>query len=105
MDIPNPNSLVPDIPDGLCNFILKACARDLTERYQNMTEVIADLKALAKALGLDHGDVISSNRKMATLFLLYSDEHRHILNQEMEEFCSKMQEMGVACKAADFKEI
>jgi hypothetical protein len=42
---------------------------------------------------------------MATLFLLYSDEHRHILNQEMVEFCSKMQEMGVACKAADFKEI
>ncbi|MBT8363702.1 MAG: protein kinase [Deltaproteobacteria bacterium] len=104
-DVPNPASLVTDLPDGLCNFILKACARGLTERYQNMTEVIADLKALAKALGLNHGDVISSNRKMATLFLLYSDEHRHILNQEMEEFCSKMQEMGVACKAADFKEI
>ena len=42
---------------------------------------------------------------MATSFLLYRDEHRHILNKEMEEFCTKMQEMGVACKAADFKEI
>ena len=35
-DVPNPASLVTDLPDGLCNFILKACARDLTERYQNM---------------------------------------------------------------------
>jgi serine/threonine protein kinase len=105
MDIPNPASMVPDIPDGLCNFILKACTRNLTERYQNMAEVIADLNSLAEELGLNHGGVISPNRKMATLFLLYRDEHRHILNEEMEKFCSKMQEMGVACKAADFKEI
>jgi CRP-like cAMP-binding protein len=105
IDIPNPAALVSNIPDGLCKFILKACARDLSERYQNMTEVIADLNPLAEELGLNNGDVISSNRKMATLFLLYTDEHRHILNKEMEEFCSKMQQMGVACKAADFKEI
>ena len=105
MDIPNPAALVPNIPSGLCNFILKACARDLTERYQNMTQVIADLNPLAEELGLNNSDAISSDRKMATLFLLYTDEHRHILNKEMEEFCARMQQMGVACKAADFKEI
>jgi CRP-like cAMP-binding protein len=105
MDIPNPAALVSNIPDGLCNLILKACARDLTKRYQNMTQVIADLSPLAEELGLNNNDVISSDRKMATLFLLYTDEHRHILNKEMEEFCSKMQKMGVACKAADFKDI
>lgn len=105
MDIPNPAALVSNIPDGLCNLILKACTRDLTERYQNMTQVIADLNPLAEELGLNKGDVISSDRKMATLFLLYTDEHRHILNKEMEEFCTKMQQMGVACKAADFKDI
>jgi CRP-like cAMP-binding protein len=105
MDIPNPADLVSNIPDGLCNFILKACARDLTERYQNMTQVMADLNPLAEELGLNNSEVISSDRKMATLFLLYTDEHRHILNKEMEEFCARMQQMGVACKAADFKEI
>jgi serine/threonine protein kinase len=105
MDIPNPSALVSNIPDGLCNFILKACARDLTERYQNMTQVMADLNPLAEELDLNNSDAISSNRKMATLFLLYTDEHRHILNKEMEEFCARMQQMGVACKAADFKEI
>jgi hypothetical protein len=105
MDIPSPTALVSNIPDGLCNFILKACARNLTERYQNMTQVMADLNPLAEELGLNNSDAISSNRKMATLFLLYTDEHRHILNKEMEEFCSRMQQMGVACKAADFKEI
>jgi hypothetical protein len=105
MDIPNPSALVSNIPDGLCNFILKACARDLTERYQNMTQVMADLNPLAEELGLNNNELISSDRKMATLFLLYTDEHRHILNKEMEEFCSRMQQMGVACKAADFKEI
>ena len=105
MDIPNPSALVSNIPDGLCNFILKACARDLTERYQNMTQVMADLNPLAEELGLNNNELISLDRKMATLFLLYTDEHRHILNKEMEEFCARMQQMGVACKAADFKEI
>ena len=105
MDIPNPSALVSNIPDGLCNFILKACARDLTERYQNMTQVMADLNPLAEELDLNNSVAISSNRMMATLFLLYTDEHRHILNKEMEEFCARMQQMGVACKAADFKEI
>ena len=43
IDIPDPASLVPDIPEALSKFILKACARDLTERYQNMTEAIAEM--------------------------------------------------------------
>ena len=89
--------------------LLKSISRDAVCPLLNCITFrhvkIADLNPLAEELGLNNGAVISSNRKMVTLFLLYTDEHRHILNQEMEEFCSKMQEMGVACKAADFKEI
>jgi hypothetical protein len=42
---------------------------------------------------------------MATMFLLYNDEHQPELNRMMNEFCEKVNELGVSCKAADFKEI
>jgi hypothetical protein len=42
---------------------------------------------------------------MATMFLLYREEHQPELNRMMNEFCERVNELGVSCKAADFKEI
>jgi len=105
IDIPNPASLVPEIPDGLGNFIMKACARSQDQRYQNITEVISDLKSLADKIGLIRSAVSSPNQKVLKLLLHYRDENRNILNREMEKFISKMQKIGVACKTIDFEEI
>ena len=104
-DIPDPVKIIPDLPELLRRFILKACARDIRKRYQNVGEIIKDLKPLAD----DHNLVKKANhtasRKMATMFLLYKDEHQPELNRMMNEFCEKVNELGVSCKAADFKEI
>ena len=105
IDIPNPASLVPEIPDGLGNFIMKACARSQDQRYQNITEVISDLKSLADKIGLIRSAVSSPNQKVLKLLLHYRDENRNILNREMEKFISKVQKIGVACKTIDFEEI
>jgi hypothetical protein len=88
----------------LRKFILKACARDLSQRYQSIVEVIEDLKPLVDELGLKKRVNASVNRKMATMFLLYNDEHQPELNRMMNEFCEKVSELGVSCRAADFKE-
>ena len=104
-DIPDPARVVPDLPAALRKFILKACARDLDQRYQNVFGIIKDLQPLA----IDHGPAVkagtSANRKMATMFLLYKDEHQPELNRMMEDFCERVNELGVSCRAADFKEI
>ena len=104
-DIPDPSELTPDLPEALRKFVLKACARDMGRRYQNAGEVIEDLKPLADELGLQKREVSSGNRKMATMFLMYNDEHQPELNRMMNEFCEKVNELGVSCKAADFKEV
>ena len=104
-DIPDPAEIVPDLPEALGKFILKACARDANQRYQNVGEIIEDLKPLANELGLKKREISQENRKMATMFLLYKEEHQPELNRMMNEFCERVNELGVSCKAADFKEI
>ena len=104
-DIPDPKEIVPDLPEALRKFILKACAREMDARYQNVGEIIEDLKPLSNELGIKKQNTSPVNRKMATMFLLYNDEHQPELNRMMNEFCEKVNELGVSCKAADFKEI
>ncbi len=104
-DIPDPAEIEPKLPAALRKFILKACARDMGQRYQNVGEAIEDLKPLVNELGLKKREISTGNRKMATMFLMYNDEHQPELNRMMNEFCEKVNELGVSCKAAEFKDI
>ena len=104
-DIPDPAAIVPDLPAALRKCILKACARDLDQRYQDVSGIIKDLQPLADDYEPTIKADISANRKMATMFLLYTDEHQPELNRMMEDFCEKVNDLGVSCRAADFKEI
>jgi hypothetical protein len=42
---------------------------------------------------------------MATLIMLYNEENQLALNRLMEEFSSRVKELGVVLKAADFQEV
>jgi serine/threonine protein kinase len=46
-EIPDPRSLRPDLPDGLCRVVIKASKNNPDERYQSVSEIISDLKDLA----------------------------------------------------------
>jgi hypothetical protein len=104
-DIPDPLELAPDVPEALQKFIIKACAGEMSHRYRNVDEVIEDLKSLVDEEGIKKQEISQMNRKMATLFLLYNDNHQPELNRMMNDFCEKVNGLGVSCKAADFKEI
>jgi len=43
-EIPNPQETLPDLPDSLQRFIVRACRLNPDERYSDMTEAISDLK-------------------------------------------------------------
>lgn len=100
-DIPDPAFLVSDIPAGLTEFIRRACARDLNQRYQNITEVIAALNRLADELGLKQNNARLSDLNVTSLFLFYRDEHKHYLEKEMEEFCTKLRKMGITSEISE----
>jgi CRP-like cAMP-binding protein len=104
-DIPDPTKLVPDLPAVLRDFIIKACRRDPAMRYQNMAEALEGLKPLARELKLTKKDTFMEKRKMATLFLIYKDEHQLALKELMDDFSTKVQNLGIVLKAADFRDL
>ena len=101
-DIPDPAGKVPNLPELLRKFILTACRRDPTERYPNMGKALEDLKLLAGRVERDPGQIDSSKLNMTTLFLKYNESHQQELNQLLEEFRLKVNELGVDLRKEDF---
>jgi serine/threonine protein kinase len=104
-DIPDPAQLVPDLPAELRDFIIKACRRDPAKRYQNVAEALEELQPLVIEFGLANKDLSMEKRKMASLFLIYKDEHQLALTELMDDFSTKVQNLGIVIKAADFRDL
>jgi serine/threonine protein kinase len=104
-NIPDPAQIIPDLPTLLCEFIIKAGRSKPAERYQNVTEAMEDLQPLKIKFGLTNEDLSMEKRKMASLCLIYKDEHQLALRELMDEFSIKVQNLGIVIKAADFREL
>ena len=70
-----------------------------------MTEVIDALNPIAEEYGLLHRTSSEQDRKITTMVLIYDDTDKAALNKEMAGFCSKMKELGIDCKTAEFNDI
>ena len=103
-DIPDPGDMMPNLPDGFRRFILKACSRDPSERYQTSGQALSALQDIAKDSGLKQKYLQPEQRKMSTVFLMYRNEHQLELNRLMEEFGNKARQLGVELKVADFRD-
>jgi serine/threonine protein kinase len=104
-DVPDPRTLIPDLPEELCHFVLRATRRDPGERYGNIPQILNDLKPLAGKMGLKSELSLSEKRRMMSLFLFYRDEHQLALNRLVEEFTDKLKEIDADLRAADFNDI
>lgn len=103
-DIPDPADTVPDLPDELRRFILKAAHRDPDKRYRNAGQALEALRPLVKDRGVTKKNLSFEQHKMSTIFLIYKDEHQPELNRLMEAFSAKVHELGVELKVADFRD-
>lgn len=88
--------------DALRKFVIKACARDPNQRYQNVAEILGDLRPLTENNGKAQKTDYSENCKVAAIFLLYRNEHQPALNRMMEDCCDSVNVLDVDCKASDF---
>ncbi|MDB4444313.1 protein kinase [bacterium] len=50
-DVPDPGKVVPGLPEALRRFIVKACQRDPSQRYQDIGQALEDLQPLARKSG------------------------------------------------------
>ncbi len=104
-DIPDPVKVVPDIPEGLRRFILKAGRCDPSRRYQNVNQALDDLHNLAEKYGLLHKRLSLNRQKMTNLCLVYNEDRQLELNKLMEDFSVRAQKIGVTLKVADFYDL
>ncbi|MGD1968097.1 MAG: protein kinase [Desulfobacterales bacterium] len=101
-EMPDPFIEMPDLPQSLCDFILKACARDPSNRYQNIPEALETLKTLTHNSGSTNGNASRTNRQVRMFYLIYSDAQKQGLNKAMDEFNAKVQNLGIKLKAGEY---
>jgi eukaryotic-like serine/threonine-protein kinase len=100
-EIPDPATEIPDLPEALRGFILKACARDPSHRYLNISDALEALKTLISDYGLTNGEAFKKNRKVRMFYLVYNDDHINGIKGAVDEFNLKMQSLGVELKAGE----
>ena len=104
-DIPDPWETDPGIPNELRSFILKACSRNKSDRYGNMSDILSFIKSLKENALLNQKSVTMGKRKMTALFLFSSDSLQLELNTLLEDFSLKAQQLGITIKVSDFTNI
>ena len=103
-DIPDPAEIVPDLPGALQKFILRACARDINQRYQNMDQAIGALRPLVQDRRLPKNDLTIEKKKNFSLLLTYSDKNQSALERLVEVFKANAQALGADVEIMAMKE-
>ena len=104
-DIPDPAETVPQLPDELRSFIMKAGRCDPGRRYPDAGQALQGLNPLIQRSGMVHSHLTIEEQRMSTLFLVYDQKNQLAMNRLVEAFSSKARELGVKVKLADFKDL
>ena len=104
-DIPDPVERVPDLPEGLRRFIMKASRADPDRRYQNVGQVLEEIRPLATRTVSAGRRVPPEKQKMTNIFLMYGEGDQQALTRLMEEFSAKASELGIVLKVSDLHDM
>ena len=100
-DVPDPAIKIPDLPPALRTMIKKAGKRNPQKRYAKAREIMEDLAPLLPQCDLPL-QCAPAARKMTTLFLLYGEDKQREVGRLTEEFSSRIRQLGIVVKVADF---
>lgn len=104
-DCPDPRALVPDLPDELYRFLVRATRKEPEARYQDVSQIIHDLQPLAQRLGIQYAARTTPEFNMISLFLFYRNEHEAILKRLVDDFSNELKKIGAVLREADFKNV
>ena len=103
--VPDPSLVIEGCPWEMTDFILKATQKNPADRYQSISEIIQELKPLARTMGVEIASDSFKQLNLMSLFLFYRDEHREILKQLITDFGHEISKTGVVLREADIKDI
>ena len=104
-DIPDPRAFVPDLPEELCDFVIRSTQRDPNERYKSISEAMDDLRPLVKKLGVKREPRMEEQRKMMSLFLFYPNQQELLLKRLVEGFSSELNKLGAELRTTEFRNV
>jgi len=104
-DIADPRSKIPDLPDELHNFLIRATQKDPSARYQNISEILNELLPLAEKSGVRVQLGRCKQSKVMGMFLIYQEDQQLVLNRFLEEFNKNVTEIGAVLQVTQFKKI
>jgi len=97
-DIPDPADIVSDIPETLRDFIVKACVRSPSGRFQSISEALSLLDPFVRERNGNNGEANHRKRNIQSLYLLYYDEQKHQINAIINDFNLRLQQEGIELK-------
>ncbi len=101
---PDPRKFVADLPKEFAEFVSKATQKDPSARYQDMMEVVDDLKPLARKLGARSRIESHGKRRLVNLFMAYEDTRQLELKRLLEEFNEGVRSLGGEIRMAEFED-
>jgi serine/threonine protein kinase len=101
--VPDPRSLVPELPEELARFVIRATRRTPESRYQTAAEAIQELRPLVKRLGLAVPPVSAPMSHMKGLFVFYRAEQQDTVDRLLKDFSDELQKLGTVLHHTDFK--
>jgi serine/threonine protein kinase len=104
-DIPDPRTFVPDLPEELCDFVIRSTQRDPNARYKSISEAMDDLRPLVKRLGVKREPRLEEQRKMMSLFLFYPNKQESLLKRLVEGFDSELNKLGAELRTTEFRDV
>jgi serine/threonine protein kinase len=102
-DVPDPSTLVADLPDELSHFVRRATRRNPAERYENISQVLQDLEALAARMDMKRQLKPREQRKMMGLLLFYEKQHELVLKQLLKDLSHDLHDIGAELRTEEIK--
>ncbi|MFH0824985.1 MAG: protein kinase, partial [Pseudomonadota bacterium] len=104
-EFPDPRRLVPDLPDEVHRFLMRAAQKDPALRYQSIDQVLYELAPLAEKMGLQTGRGTGESINMMSLFLFYRDGQRATMQKLVKEFSRELEKLGGSMRGANFNDL
>jgi serine/threonine protein kinase len=96
-DLPDPASLIPDIPAPLRDFIITCGRCSPDERFQSVREAREVLPSVSPRE--------ERNRAVTSLVLVHAEHQRQEIKKLLEEFGNRAEEMGVELMMSEFRNV
>ncbi len=93
-DIPDPGLIKPDLPDELRELIMRATRCEPRDRFQNMPKFWGKLEPLIEASRSEAAQS-SPQRKVTVLLISHQEGQQGDLNQLLDEFSARAQELDM----------